>query len=148
MTEGCASSLILPRSLVLLLIVADCGFQLSNRVLDLLGGGVELEVLCFTHEFASLLGLLISCKLRNLELRKFQLTGEVFKIIVVIIRHRLRLTETWARWLSTVTKQLTWPRGYFNFVGSRSPKIPRNFSSQALIWVAAAGVFLEATIFL
>ena len=86
-------------------------------------------------------GLLISCKLRNLELRKFQLTGEVFKIIVVIIRHRLRLTETWARWLSTVTKQLTWPRGYFNFVGRRSPKIPRNFFSQALISVAAAGAY-------
>jgi hypothetical protein len=37
------------RSLVLLLIVADCDFQLSNRVLDLLGGGVELRVLCLTH---------------------------------------------------------------------------------------------------
>ena len=70
---------------------------------------------------------------------------------MVIIRHRLRLTETWARWLSTVTKQLTWPRGYFNFVGRRSPKIPRNFFLKRLFQLPPpvhTTLFLEATIFL
>ena len=59
--------------------VPECSISPICRSLGL-SVCVELEVLCLTREFASLLGLQLTCKLRNLELRKFQLTGEVFKI--------------------------------------------------------------------